>query len=130
MMLGFERWFHGFLERMAGGSSELTGCIIRRGVPLLVACRRTIIIRAGYLLISFGKGTASAVPPGANNHAGWPMLSLCTKGGCPSFSRSLREGGALEAVCRERVFSSCHIPFSRSPHGGGWSVRPPVDRCE
>lgn len=23
-----------------------------------------------------------------------------------------------------------HVPFSRTPHGGVWSVRPPVDRCE
>jgi hypothetical protein len=26
--------------------------------------------------------------------------------------------------------SITHVPFSRSPHGGVWSVRPPVDRFE
>lgn len=26
--------------------------------------------------------------------------------------------------------SITHVPFSRSSHGGVWSVRPPVDRCE
>jgi hypothetical protein len=27
------------------------------------------------------------------------------------------------------LYSITHVPFSRSPHGGVWSVRPPVDRC-
>ena len=48
-------------------------------------------------------------------------------------------GGAVTAPVRFNAglggvpghcVSITHVPFSRSPHGGVWSVRPPVDRCE
>ena len=48
-------------------------------------------------------------------------------------------GGAVTAPVRFNTglggvpghcVSITRVPFSRSPHGGVWSVRPPVDRCE
>ncbi len=48
-------------------------------------------------------------------------------------------GGAVTAPVRcnaglggvpGHCVSITHVPLSRSPHGGIWSVRPPIDRCE
>jgi hypothetical protein len=73
-------------------------------------------------------------------HSGLPVIEWLLEATDRALYQMKRSGGgAVTAPVRfnaglggvpEHGVSITHVPFSQLPHGGVWSVRPPVDRCE